>query len=83
MAELSTLKALWSTPGEWNFLMFSHNITVLLLWKCTHEAKVSYLYLKQTTDSELSYIYNKGNSWLSKEAYFTNNEDAGNIMELA
>lgn len=46
MAELSTLKALWSTPWEWNFLMFSHNVTVLLLWKCTHEAKVSYLYLK-------------------------------------
>jgi len=46
MAELSTLKALWSTPWEWNFLMVSHNVTILLLRKCTHEAKVSYLYLK-------------------------------------
>jgi hypothetical protein len=46
MAELPTLQALWSTPWEWNFFMFCHNITVLLLWKCSHEPKISNLYLK-------------------------------------
>jgi hypothetical protein len=83
MAELSTLKALWSTPREWNFLMFSHNITVLLLRKCTHEAKVSYLYLKQTPDSELSYCYNIHNFCLSKEAYLLTVKMLGSIMKLA
>ena len=51
-------------PGKWNFAMFRHDIVVFLTWQCSHQSKVTYLYLKQPNnkspcDERINTITNK------------------------